>query len=144
MYYFAYGSNMLRKRIEDRVGTVADLGMGVLGKYKIKFNKQGKDGSGKTNIVPDSDSRVLGVVYELSEEQLGILDGKEVGYKREPLPIEINGKFADIEVYIALANTINDNLLPTMEYLTHLINGAKEHGFPSEYVRFLEEVESMG
>ena len=41
---------MLRSRLEgdDRVGALSELGIGVLNKYVIKFNKQSIDGSGKT------------------------------------------------------------------------------------------------
>lgn len=144
MYYFAYGSNMPRKRIENRVGAVADLGVGVLDKYKIKFNKQSTDGSGKTNIVPDGDSQVIGVVYELSKGQLDILDRIEIGYERGNLPLEVNGELVCVEVYVALPETINNELLPTRKYLEYLIQGAKEHDFPSDYVEFLEEVNSRG
>lgn len=145
MYYFAYGSNMPRKRIEDRVGTVTDLGVGVLDKNTIKFNKLSSiDGSGKTNIVTDENSRVLGVVYELASEQLKLLDESELGYDRVSLPVELKGKQLDMEVYIAQARRVRDNLLPTREYLEYLIQGAKEHDFPPDYIKLLGEVESRG
>ncbi len=133
---------MLRSRLEgdDRVGALTDLGIGVLNKYTIKFNKQSTDGSGKTNIIPNRTTQVLGVVYDLSLEQMEKLTVIEKGYDRVTLPIQINGKKESAETFIAQAKRINNDLLPTCEYLGFLIQGAKDHQFPSEYVIFLEGV----
>lgn len=139
MYYFAYGSNMLRERLEkDRLGSLEDLGIGILYKYKIKFNKQSLDGSGKTNLIQDDNSQVFGVIYKLSEEQISALDKFEPGYSRITLDIKIGEVFVDMETYIAQKDKINNNLLPTKEYLGYLIQGAKEHDFPLDYIHFLE------
>jgi len=69
MYYFAYGANMLREVIENRLGSVSDLGICVLDQYRIEFNKIGTDGSGKGNIIKDRNLHVIGVAYELSQKQ---------------------------------------------------------------------------
>jgi hypothetical protein len=138
MYYFAYGSNMLKSRIEDRLKSVTDLGIAVLKSHKIKFNKQSKDGSGKTNIVSDIHSNVLGVIYNLTEEQITLLDRNEIGYERIKIIVEFNSISTNVETYIAKPNTINENLLPTSEYLGYLITGAREHSFSQTYIESLE------
>lgn len=38
MYYFAYGSNILTSRLEDRVGDVETIGTHVLKDYKLVFD----------------------------------------------------------------------------------------------------------
>lgn len=140
--YFAYGSNMKRSRLEDgRVGEVADHGVTTLKDYRIAFNKQSTDGTGKTNLMPTEQQDVLGVLYGLSDEQLKTLDGIENGYVRIPLSIEVEGKATEVQTYVALEERINNDLLPTAEYLGYLIDGAVEHNFPTEYQEFLKGFE---
>lgn len=143
MYYFAYGSNMLAKRLEGRVGRMKDLGIATLKEYNLKFNKQSTDGSGKTNIVPDEDSKVLGVVYELTEEQKLKLDESEIGYSRKSLEMNLGSSDVYMDVYIADQKNINNDLLPKHAYLDYLIQGAIEHQFPETYIESLKQVETL-
>ena len=129
---------MLRKRIEDRVGTVEDLGLATLLGYRLCFNKKSSSGSGKANIMKDESSKVLGVIYRLSEGQASSLDSEEKRYHRENLKVELCNKVVDAVAYVADADVINENLLPTLEYRQYIIDGAKEHDLPPDYVKSLE------
>lgn len=141
MYYFAYGSNMSRARLEDRLLKVDDLGMAVLTGYKIAFNKLSSlDGSGKTNIVSAENENVVGVVFDLTEEQFELLDQSERGYTKAAVNVALNEEVVSVHTYFANENRIDNNLQPTQAYRKYLIDGAKEHNFPSEYVEMLESV----
>lgn len=140
-FYFAYGSNMERARLEERIGAVIDHGVATLKDYRIAFNKQSLYGSGKTNIMPAEQQDVLGVQYELSEEQLKILDDNEKGYVRVPMAVDVRGKVTEVQTYVALEKRINNDLRPTAEYLGYLINGARDHNFPEEYQKLLKGFE---
>lgn len=142
MLYFAYGSNMLRSRLEERVGEVVDRGVAKLKEYKIKFNKKGKDGSGKTNITLQKKSEVWGVGYELTDEQINLLDGIEDGYKRDTINVILENKKVQAEIYFALPEKIDGSLLPTIEYLDFLMSGAQEHDFPKIYLEFLQSIKA--
>jgi gamma-glutamylcyclotransferase len=145
-FYFAFGSNMLRSRLEtERVGQVIDLGIATLEGYKIAFNKLSKkDGTGKTNIISSPVSQVVGVIYNLTEEQFIKLDSIEgVGYVRTLVSVKYNNEVVPAYTYIATDNAIDDSLKPKQEYLQHLIDGAKEHSFPKQYVLFLESIECL-
>lgn len=137
MYYFAYGSNMLRQRIEDRLGAVEDRGVGTLSGYKIAFNKASSDGTGKTNIVQEEGQVVLGVVFELTPEQFAELDRSEGGYHRVTISVTIGNNQQEAIAYVANANRVNNALLPTDEYRSFLIDGAIEHQFPDYYVEMI-------
>lgn len=147
MLYFAYGSNMLRSRLENqkkgekRIGQVIDHGVGVLSDYAIKFNKASINGSGKANIVKvkSGDSKVLGVIYELTKEQINLLDKIEVGYKRSVVKIVLENNIIPADTFFAHQEKIQNNLFPTRDYLNFLILGAKEHNFPKDYIEFLEK-----
>lgn len=142
MRYFVYGANMSQKEIGNRLGLVDDLGVGVLDQYKIKFNKQSKDESGKANIVPDENLQVIGVVYRMSEKQIKILDKYEMGYDRVTLNVKLDNNLVNVEAYIAQQGKVDNDLLPTKEYLEKLIHGAEEHSFPPCYVQFLERTDT--
>lgn len=137
-FYFAYGSNMERSRLQNRVGHLVDHGMATLKNYSLLFNKQSINKSGKANIKAVEGENIFGVLYELSEEQLNILDKNEQGYKRTLIKVGIDGHEIEVQTYIALEDKINNNLLPTEEYLSYIINGARDHNLPEEYQSFLK------
>jgi gamma-glutamylcyclotransferase len=140
--YFAYGSNMKRSRLEgERIGAVIDHGIATLQNYTIAFNKQSTDGTGKTNIMPAEQKETIGVLYEMTEDQLKKLDEIEKGYYRILIHVEWRGEIKHVQTYVAVEQRINNGLLPTAEYLGHLIKGASDHGFPEEYQTFLKSFE---
>ncbi len=134
LLYFAYGSNMKRSYLEERIGTVEDCGIATLKDNRIAFNKESKkDGTGKTNILPTEHEDVFGVIYKMSEEQLKLLDGIEGGYVRILMLVEFEGKMTEVQTYVASPHRINNDLLPTTDYLQNLIDGARDHRFPQTY-----------
>lgn len=134
-FYFAYGSNMKRSRLEDpkRVGEVIDHGIATLQNHIIAFNKKSDDHTGKANIIPTEQKETIGVLYEMSEDQLKKLDGIEKGYYRMLVHVEWRGEIKHVQTYVALESKIDDSLLPTSEYRGFLIAGAEDHQFPEEY-----------
>ena len=148
MHYFAYGSNMLKNRLENqenrvtpKIGSVIDKGAAKLSGYKITFNKlSALDGSGKTNIIQDEEAIVWGVIYELAYDQIERLDRIEKGYKRIPIVVDYNNEQIEVDTYLATEDYVQENLFPTTEYLELLIQGAKEHNFSQDYQVFLENI----
>ena len=134
---------MLIKRLENRVGNIKDIGIGTLSGYNLKFNKQSTDGSGKTNVVPQEKSEVLGVVYELTAEQQSKLDSSEIGYSRVKLEVTLDTFNTYMYVYIADQGMINNSLMPTYKYLNYLIQGATEHHFPEFYIETLKLIKTL-
>lgn len=137
-HYFAYGSNMSRARLEDRVGSVRDLGRARLNAYRHGFSKLGSDGTGKGNIErPQPDrldgEQVWGVLYEIDERQLERLHDFEFGYRSRALEIRLDaGRRLSTVSYEALEP--KPGLVPTPEYLEHYRQGMLEHGIPAGYV----------
>jgi hypothetical protein len=126
--------------LEGRVGVVIDHGTATLSDYNIVFNKLSIDKSGKTNIAPEEQQNVFGVLYEMSDEQLKMLDESEKGYVRVPMIVDVGGKPTEVQTYVAMEERISNDLLPTSEYLSYLIDGAVEHNFPKEYQTFLRSI----
>jgi gamma-glutamylcyclotransferase len=132
--YFAYGSNMSRLRLEQRVGGVVVLGCARLDGHCHRFSKLGRDGTGKGNIEPRADASVWGVVYELGDDQLARLTEFEFGYGPAILTVALAaapGRVVTASSFAAL--NVVDALEPSAEYIEHYLIGMAEHGIPAHY-----------
>ncbi len=134
MFYFAYGSNMDKDQIRERIGDFNFIGASILRGYKLKFNKQGANGSGKANIVIDNQFQVEGAVFDINDKQLELLDHHERGYGRVQVVLDLLGGAV---TYMADENKINNDLLPTRDYLEKILKGARECGLSESYQRKL-------
>ena len=131
-YYFAYGSNMCRARLEARVGGVRDLGAAPLDDYIHRFTKPGGDGTAKGNIERRAGSRVLGVLYEITGTQLEVLATHEGGYRRMIVPV----RELSVVTFTAVAPG-PQSIGPTDRYLSHYRRGIEEHGIGLDYFEAL-------
>lgn len=129
--YFAYGSNMLRARIEERLGRVEVLGAAVLPGFAHSFTKLGRDGTGKGNIRAAHGNEVHGVLYRLDPGQLTRLVEIEGGYRLISLSVRCSGEIVDASAFQAMAPMAA--LVPTAEYLAFYERGMHEHGLPAHY-----------
>lgn len=135
--YFAYGSNMARARLEKRVGRVEDFGWASLHGWRHGFEKRGPDGSGKGTIAPDPADVVHGVLYALSDPQLTVLHGIEIGYHTVELDVLVRSSGSRLRAVTYRALTSVAPLPPTRDYLDHYVNGVREHGLPPDYLQLL-------
>lgn len=142
MYYFAYGSNMSSKRLKNRINAKKIANGKLLG-YQLRFHKIGKDGTGKCDIseVDNMEDFVLGVIYEVSDSDIMVLDrieGVGNGYDSITVNIELNRK--DIKAACYVATNINENLKPLDWYKKHVFQGAIENNFDMGYIEMIENV----
>ncbi|NIS09684.1 MAG: gamma-glutamylcyclotransferase [Candidatus Dadabacteria bacterium] len=127
MKYFAYGSNMNIKRMEQRGVTVYKRAKACLMGYTLRFNKKSRtfDGAGSANIVEYENGMIQGVLYEIDNNGIINLDKYEsypVEYDRRLMSVILkNGVEKEAYVYIAQATRTSDDLRPTKEYLSHLL-----------------------
>jgi len=155
VWYFAYGRNMNREVMLARNTSFSSERPAVLEGYKLVFNKirDQSEKSGFSNIVKDANSRVEGVAFEVTEDCLKNLDRPEgfFGknnpsnyYDKEPVTVEDRqGNRLTATAFIANPAKIAPCLKPMKEYLEDLIKGAKQHSLSKEYVKMLEEVETV-
>ena len=80
--YFAYGSNMSSNRLRARVPEARTIGRAHLNGWRLAFNKPGRDGTGKANLVASAHSTSWGALYEIPSEAWEQLDSFEPGYER--------------------------------------------------------------
>jgi gamma-glutamylcyclotransferase (GGCT)/AIG2-like uncharacterized protein YtfP len=138
---FAFGSNMCSGRFRDHGVHPAGVGEAAsLQDHRLAFEKLSKkDGSGKASVQPAAGEVVWGVLYEIPDAELPILDrGEGKGYTRSHLRVTTgSGQSVDAWVYVAREPDTSGKLKPYTWYTRFLVEGAIEHRLPDEYVRTL-------
>src|SRR5262245_27641139 len=86
--YFAYGSNLSSRRLEERVPGARARGRARLAGYRLVADKPGRDGSAKVNIAPDPAGLVWGALFEVEASDLAHLDRHEGGYERFEVSVD--------------------------------------------------------
>lgn len=157
MKYFAYGERMCSVQLHNVVPGAVSLGAAKVMGYKLFFHNRGQDDfSGKCNIVPvkDPTCEVYGVLYEIPASDRYLLDkaeslgfgNQEITLKVFPVTNEIGHlvpSYPDLGVfafaYIAHKDNIFEDLVPFTWYKELVINGARAHGLPADYIHHLEQ-----
>ena len=123
--YFAFGSNMSARRMNDRLGWSPLPSGAILHDYVMVFNKHSNDG-GKANIMFSPSSLVEGILYSVNEEDLLTFDKYEgvssKQYKRYDIEVQDNNKKSIAAVAYKALNT-GEFFAPTKEYLNYILEG---------------------
>lgn len=149
--YFAYGSNMLAPRMQRRCPSARMIGRASAAGYLLVWDKAGRDGSGKAGMIPDSESLVEGVLFEIALDERRNLDvfedavGDDPGYRPAEdfeLDAAAGEKFRAL-AYLPVAACRSPGLLPYDWYKALVVAGAVQHAFPADYVAQLESVAAI-
>jgi gamma-glutamylcyclotransferase (GGCT)/AIG2-like uncharacterized protein YtfP len=131
MYYFAYGSNLKRDRLRDRVGAWSSEENCFLEGYRLTF-----DSRGKADIIEEVSSKVYGVIYGLSEQQMRALDTYEGVsnnvYRRSTVSVTVVAGRVDAVVYVKVNSSTFH--VPNEQYLNFIIEGLAEHCFGQDII----------
>ena len=138
--YFAYGSNMDNERLFSRIGSADKFDNGMISGKKLFFNKLGQDGTGKANLINHDDGVVFGVLFMVNESDMIKLDKYEVGYERKTLKIK-SDNHGYITAISYLADSCNDFICPSKEYMGHIINGADDMSL--NYINYLKSIHTI-
>ena len=144
VHYFAYGSNMNWPQMKLRCPSASFVCIGRLPDYHFGITRHSRlRKCGTANVFPAPGKEVWGIVYNISDADLLILDGFEDGYRREILPIhsaEQDKPPLPALVYIA---AIEENVpLPNAEYRRLILEGAMHWNLPAAYLALLEAIEA--
>lgn len=130
--YFAYGSNLCAQQMTRRCRHASDPIPATLADHDWLINEWGV-----ATVEPFPGSRVHGVLWQLSEDDLAALDraeGVPERYHRDRLTVHTAAGPARAWVYI-------DHRVqpgpPRDGYLERVIGGAADHGLPSSWIEFL-------
>ncbi len=140
IYYFAYGSNLHPHRLKQRIPSSKPLDKAHLHQYQLRYHKNGGDGSAKCNVVSTGNEldRVIGVIYEMLAIELPILDrveGLGYGYDREVCEVKMGpDSVVEAYLYIAQPEYIDEDSRPYCWYRDFVVEGARHHQFPDDYI----------
>jgi len=129
--YFAYGSNCDPLVMEQKGIEFTARQPVVLRSYRLLFNKQALRESlppaiGYANISECEDGAVEGILYDLVVETLNRLDESERypdHYDRVRIVVEADSGEQQCWVYRAQPAVTADGLVPTRNYLNHILAG---------------------
>jgi len=147
VWYFAYGANMHDSAFRERRGMrPLEWRSGRVRGHRLRFNLEGRPRgqAAPANLSADDPrAEVWGVLYKITRRDLVRLDATEgvPWWRYRPLWLDVedsSGNPVRAVTYIAQGNEADGN--PSLRYLTLLREGARAHGLPEHYVRFLEQV----
>lgn len=150
--YFAYGSNMLSRRLRapERAPSAQAEGIGYVEGYRLTFDKlsvrdnhrSGKCDMERTGVATD---RVWGVLFSIPNAEEGALDRAEgfpTAYSKDPtIPVVTEAGLREAVAYIAVKKATS--VKPYHWYKAFVVAGAAEHGLPQAYIEWLRTFESQ-
>jgi hypothetical protein len=116
--YLAYGSNMLRARLQRRISSARDLQTVSVPGYVVRYRKLSLDGSAKCDLVPAGESSTAhGVLFDIEPEQQAILDrfeGVGGGYHPAFVTAQVDGRPLEVLTYLADDSHLVEGSCPTI------------------------------
>ena len=150
---------MLTCKLKDRCPSAIPIGICKIKKHSLKFHKvsyaiskknKNRDISGKGDMVPSESEtdEVYGVLFSIDKSEEKILDKAEgypkYGYDKKPIDvITIKGEKYRAIMYFAKKEAINPKKKPYHWYKEQVVQGAKGHGLPEDYIKKIKAVESI-
>lgn len=143
--YFAYASNMEPRRFRRLCPGGTVVGPARLPGYRLAFSRYSRQRrGGSADVVPDPESEVWGVLYEVDEGDLAAMDRSEgvpAAYQREVVMV-VDEAGEERQAVTYLANRTGE-FLPHKEYLRVIVQGAEARGLPPEYIEGLKQIRTQ-
>ena len=144
--YFAYGSNMLRQRLQHRGVNLLDEGRAAsIAGYSLAFNKNSSDGSSKANLMRATGETSWGVLFSVESASLAGLDAAEGApdhYYRATVTVQTNDGVREAMTYLAQPKMLTE--IPDQPwdwYLALILAGAKAcPGMPNSWIEKVRKV----
>ncbi|MFT6657329.1 gamma-glutamylcyclotransferase family protein [Maritalea sp.] len=150
-YYFAYGSNLLNARLQNRCASAKPIAIGSVKGHAINYGMVADDDHGASGkmamFATDSgDDEVHGVVYEMALGDAPVLDKFEgldwdrpMKYTREP---NLNVLTSSGEMISSITYMVEPHPAPPAPYHWYwalCLSGAIENGLPEHHQKLLAD-----
>lgn len=150
--YFAYGSNMSRRQMQQRCPGHECLGRAVLKDHALCFPIHSViRNCGVAGLVAQTGAEVWGVVYRLPDADMAALDRREGydparsaaenRYNRRTVRVLMDGNILQCVTYFATPEP--GEHIPSAAYLGVMLEGASENGLPADYIARLQAIGSL-
>lgn len=130
-YYIAYGSNLNKEQMKFRCPDAKPIGTAVLPKHSLYF--RGSQSGNYLTVEKEAGGFVPVAIWAVSAADMKSLDryeGYPTFYRKESIPIIIEGKRVEAVIYIM--NEGRPYGPPTKYYLETCLEGYRDFGFDSE------------
>lgn len=137
--YFAFGSNLDADQMAERCPGARAAFRARLVDHRIAFTHPSRRwGGGAADIVPAAGECVWGLVWELADGQLELMDRFELGYER----VELSVRDAADRPHLASTYRVLDKgeHRPTRLYLDKMLRWGARWAFPDDYLARLRAV----
>jgi len=143
IWYFAYGWSLEKSLMKKCIGEWLDARKAELKGFKIVFDAYSASWrGGVANLEEDEASKVYGVAYKITSEQLQKLDRFE-GVPRRAARIGVEIYVEGIGEVRAMthiaANPRRSLVFPSKQYLSAMLKGAKQHGLGEEALKVIRK-----
>jgi len=145
MLCFVYCEWIDDDRLRAALPAARKIGTGRLDDYRLVFRRFHEDDGHETHgggchLEASIGSITYGVLYEFSDEEVAIAESLSRVQQGRYVPtkytvIDESGRGVIAEAYI-IKHPMGPSE-PTDEYRRHLFNGAHMHGFPIDYLRWV-------
>lgn len=146
--YFAFGSNLLKERLQLANPTAIFCTTGRLKDYELNFGLWGKHvesawHGGVATIESHPGAEVWGVIWTLDNKNLASLDDQEGVSLGKYSPLEVS---VETDQGLMLCRTYQINNFhacpPSPQYKKVVCLGAEQNGLPVEYQKRLEAIQT--
>ena len=126
MYYFAYASNLNQKQMRERCPDSEPMFTATLPNYKLVFLGWSRERrGGKASIRLFRGEKVLGAIYDVSEQCLRQLDKYESSYDRLKVTV-FNEDGEPIQAITYIKASQSEETRPSPEYLSVIQQGYRD------------------
>lgn len=142
-YYFAYGTLLDIDAMRSITPTVKPLGLMKLKGFRMGFAKCQNFISGGCTLIPEEGADLYGMQYELSDEEMAILDAAagvdDDLWRHRPIEIvDEHGNVHQSSTYF-IPNASGPDT-PSADYVRPIFNGLQTLPFPAEYVAKMKQI----
>jgi gamma-glutamylcyclotransferase (GGCT)/AIG2-like uncharacterized protein YtfP len=134
LVYFAYGSNMDPRHMQQRVPGARPLGPGRLSGFRLAFTVYSTEWEGgAANLELDPDGHVWGVLWEVPEEEAAGLDayqGHPTFFRRED--VVVDGPAGSVIAWTYRVAHQEGFVRPTDAYVNKMLGAIRMMGLPPE------------
>jgi hypothetical protein len=144
MFYFAYGSNMNWLQMQRRCASSRFVCTARLPGYRFAIARHSRlRDCGTANILAQAGSTVWGIVYDVSADDMLIMDSFEDGYSRHEHFVYSNDSSPSVlEAIVYIAPKEIAVPLPNPEYKRLMLEGARHWQLPADYCSMLDQLEA--
>ena len=142
MIYFGYCTLLDTNEMKKYCPTAKPSGVASLFDYRLCFGAYHDNAGGGCNLEEAAGNEMLGLLYEVTPEELAGLDaisGVDKGYY-EQSDVEVVKDGAKIPVVTYVIPKLGGPFQPAATYTRPILVGARALQLPQEYIAQLEEI----